>query len=118
MPPIRPELLDELLKDYQKPDDLLGQDGLLQQLTKALVERALGGELTHHLGYERHDPSGNNSGNSRNGTTPKTLRGKRGQVQIDVPVTVTASSSRSSSRRGRHASTASTRTSSPSTPAA
>lgn len=80
MPPIRPELLDELLKDYQKPDDLLGQDGLLQQLTKALVERALGGELTHHLGYERHDPSGNNSGNSRNGTTPKTLRGKHGQV--------------------------------------
>ncbi len=85
MPPIRPELLDELLKDYQKPDDLLGQDGLRQQLTKALVERALNGELTHHLGYERHDPAGDNSGNSRNGTTPKTLRGKRGQVQIDVP---------------------------------
>jgi len=85
MPPIRPELLDELLKDYKKPDDLLGQDGLLQQLTKALVERALDGELTHHLGYERHDSSGDNSGNSRNGTTPKTLRGKRGQVQIDVP---------------------------------
>jgi putative transposase len=85
MPPIRPELLDELLKDYQKPDDLLGQDGLLQQLTKALVERALDGELTHHLGYDKHDSAGDNSGNSRNGTTPKTLRGKRGQVQIDVP---------------------------------
>ena len=85
MPPIRPELLDELLKDYQKPDDLLGQDGLLQQLTKALVERALDGELTHHLGYERHDSAGDNSGNSRNGTTPKTMKGKRGQVQIDVP---------------------------------
>jgi putative transposase len=85
MPPIRPELLDELLKDYKKPGDLLGQDGLLQQLTKALVERALDGELTHHLGYEKHDSSGDNSGNSRNGTTPKTLRGKRGQVRIDVP---------------------------------
>ena len=85
MPPIRPELLDELLKDYKKPEDLLGQDGLLQQLTKALVERALDGELTHHLGYEKHDSSGDNSGNSRNGTTPKTLKGKRGQVQIDVP---------------------------------
>jgi putative transposase len=85
MPPIRPELLDELLKDYQKPDDLLGEDGLLQQLTKALVERALDGELTHHLGYEKQDASGNNSGNSRNGTTPKTLRGKRRQVRIDVP---------------------------------
>src|ERR671915_603252 len=85
MPPIRPELLDELLKDYQKPEDLLGQDGLLQQLTKALVERALGGELTYHLGYDKHSPKGNNSGNSRNGSTAKTLRGKRGQVQIDVP---------------------------------
>jgi putative transposase len=85
MPPIRSELLDELLKDYQEPDDLLGQDGLLQQLTKALVERALDSELTHHLGYEKHDASGDNSGNSRNGTTPKTLRGKRGQVRIDVP---------------------------------
>jgi putative transposase len=85
MPPIRPELLDELLKDYQKPEDLLGQDGLLQQLTKALVERALNGELTHHLGYEKHNAAGDNSGNSRNGTTPKTLRGKRGQVQLDVP---------------------------------
>jgi putative transposase len=85
MPPIHPELLDELLKDYQKPEDLLGQDGLLQQLTKALVERALNGELTHHLGYEKHDAAGDNSGNSRNGTTPKTLRGKRGQVQLDVP---------------------------------
>jgi putative transposase len=69
--PITPELLDELLKDYKKPDDLLGQDGLLQQLTKALVERALNGELTHHLGYQKHDPSGDNSGNSRNGTTPR-----------------------------------------------
>jgi putative transposase len=82
--PITPELLDELLKDYSKPDDLLGQDGLLQPLTKALVERALNGELTHHLGYEKHASRGD-SGNARNGTTPKTLRGKRGQVQIDVP---------------------------------
>lgn len=85
MPPIRPELLDELLKDYQKPEDLLGDNGLLQQLTKALVERALDGELTHHLGYEKHSAAGDNSGNSRNGTTPKTMKGKRGQVQIDVP---------------------------------
>jgi len=83
--PITPELLDELLKDYKNPDDLLGQHGLLQQLTKALVERALNGELTHHLGYQKHDSLGDNSGNSRNGTTPKTVRGKRGQVQIEVP---------------------------------
>ena len=84
-PPIRPELLDELLKDYQKPEDLLGQDGLLRQLTKSLVERALDGELSHHPGYEKHSSAGDNSGNSRNGTTPKTMRGRRGQAQTDVP---------------------------------
>src|ERR1051325_11703459 len=85
MPPISPELLDELLKDYQKPEDLLGDNGLLQQLTKALVERALDGELTHHLGYEKHSSAGHNSGNSPNGTTPKTMRGRRGKVQIGGP---------------------------------
>ncbi len=83
--PIRQELLDELLKEYEKPDDLLGDVGLLQQLTKALVERALAGELTHHLGYEKNRSAGNNSGNSRNGTTAKTVKGKRGQVEIEVP---------------------------------
>jgi transposase-like protein len=50
-----------------------------------LVERALNVELTHHLGYDKHDPAGNNSGDSRNGTTPKTLKGKRGKVEIEVP---------------------------------
>jgi transposase-like protein len=65
MPPIRPELLDELLKDYRKPEDLLSRDGLLQQQTKAMVERALNGELTHHLGYEKQLSEGDNSGNSR-----------------------------------------------------
>src|SRR4028118_2059055 len=83
--PITPEILDQILKDYEKPEDLLSQDGLLQQLTKALVERALNGEMTHHLGYEKHSPSGNNSGNSRNGTTQKTVKGKRGQIEIEVP---------------------------------
>ena len=51
--PITPAVLDELLKEYKTPEDMLGNDGLLQQLTKALVERALEGEMTHHLGY-RH----------------------------------------------------------------
>jgi len=83
--PITPELLDELLKDYKSPEDMFGDDGLLQQLTKAVVERALQGEMTHHLGYEKHDPAGQNSGNSRNGKSKKTIRSKRGQVQIDVP---------------------------------
>jgi len=83
--PITPELLDELLKDYKSPEDMFGDDGLLQQLTKAVVERALQGEMTHHLGYEKHAPEGKNSGNSRNGKSAKTIRGKRGQVEIDVP---------------------------------
>ena len=83
--PITPELLDELLKDYKSPDDMFGDDGLLQQLTKAVVERALQGEMTHHLGYEKHSSAGQNSGNSRNGKSSKTIKGKRGQMQIDVP---------------------------------
>jgi putative transposase len=83
--PITNEVLDQILKDYEKPEDLLSENGLLQQLTKALVERALNGEMTHHLGYEKHSPAGNNSGNSRNGSTPKVLKGKRGQVEIEVP---------------------------------
>ncbi len=56
--PITPEVLDQILKDYEKPEDLLSENGLLQQLTKALVERALNGEMTHHLGYEKHNPAG------------------------------------------------------------
>jgi putative transposase len=85
MMPINPELLDELLKEYKSPDDMFGTDGLLQQLTKALVERAMQAELTHHLGYEKHAADGDNSGNSRNGSFPKTIKGKRGQMQINVP---------------------------------
>lgn len=121
---IDPKLLDDLLQDCQSHDDLLGQDGLIQQLTKALVERALQGELTHHLGYDKHAPEGNNSGNSRNGTTPKTIQGPRpSRANADnsrskCRVTVTASSSRSSSRKGRVALTAWTRKSFLCTPAA
>ena len=85
MPPIRPELLDELLKDYKKPEDLLGQDGLLQQLTKALVERALDGELTHHLGYEKHAPKGRGSGNNRNGRSRKKVQRDFRAVELEVP---------------------------------
>ena len=51
------ELIDKLLEGYQKPEDLIGETGLLRQLTKALVERAMNAELTHHLGYVRFTPS-------------------------------------------------------------
>lgn len=82
---IRKELLDELLGGYQKPEDLMGENGVLQQLTKALIERVLEGEMTHHLGYEKHSPEGKNTGNSRNGKTSKTLKGKQGAIPIEVP---------------------------------
>jgi putative transposase len=82
---IRKELLDELIKDYKKPEDLIGETGLLKQLTKALLERALGAELSEHLGYEKHDPAGYNTGNSRNGTTPKTVKGDFGEMVVETP---------------------------------
>ena len=65
--------------------ELLGQDGLLSQVTKAVLERALAEELTEHLGYDKHDPTGRGSGNSRNGTTPKTLLTEIGAVDLEVP---------------------------------
>lgn len=79
------ELIDKLLEGYQKPEDLIGENGLLKQLTKALVERAMSAELTHQLGYEKNAPNGRGSGNSRNGTSKKTLKGDFGQVEIQVP---------------------------------
>ena len=82
---INQSLLDELLNDYQKPEDILGENGLLKQLTKAVLERAMQAELTHHLGYDKHDPKGNNSGNSRNGKSKKTLKGDFGSMPLEVP---------------------------------
>jgi putative transposase len=78
-------LIDKLLAEYEKPEDILGENGLLKQLTKALVERALQAELTTHLGYEKHDPEGHNSGNTRNGSSNKRLKGDFGTVEIAVP---------------------------------
>jgi transposase-like protein len=82
---LTPELLDQLLAGYSKPEDLKGENGLFQQLKKALIERALGAELSHHLGYEKGDPAGRGSGNSRNGTSPKTILTKDGEVEISGP---------------------------------
>jgi putative transposase len=82
---IKKELIDELLKDYQRPEDVIGEHGLLKQLTKALLERAMSAELTNDLGYEKSDPVGHNSGNSRNGSTPKTLKGDFGEMVIETP---------------------------------
>ncbi len=79
------ELLDELMKNYKKPEDLVGETGLLKQLTKALVERAMKAEMTAHLGYEKNDPVGKKSGNSRNGKSKKTIKGEFGNMEIAIP---------------------------------
>jgi hypothetical protein len=73
-PLIDEELADQLLGKAQAEGvELLGPDGLLSQVTRAVLERALAEEMTGHLGYEKHDPAGRGSGNSRNGTTGKTV---------------------------------------------
>ncbi len=86
------ELLDELLGDNATAQEILGQHGLIKQLTKALLERALQGELTHELGYEKHQATGNNSGNSRNGSSHKTLKGEFGELNLAIPRDRAASS--------------------------
>jgi putative transposase len=80
-----PELLDQLLKGYSKPEDLTGPEGLLKRLTGALVERAMNAELTHHLGYEPGEEPPENQPNRRNGTNSKTLRSEQGPITVAVP---------------------------------
>src|SRR5690348_566736 len=85
-PLIDEELADQLLGRAQAEGaELLGPDGLLSQVTKAVLERALAEEMTGHLGYEKHDPAGRGSGNSRNGTTGKTVLTDVGAVDLAVP---------------------------------
>jgi len=79
------ELLDTLLSGYQKPEDLIGENGLLKQLTKALIERALEAEMTEHLGHAKHEPVTNVVGNTRNGKSHKTLKGDFGELPIEIP---------------------------------
>src|SRR6202021_1214206 len=79
------KLIDKLLADYKKPEDIIGENGLLKQLTKAVLERAMQAEMTEHLGYEKHDPAGHHSGNSRNGASTKTLKGDFGEVPLETP---------------------------------
>src|SRR5215471_4817364 len=85
-PLVDDELADQLLGRAQAEGaELLGPDGLLSQVTKAVLERALAGEMTGHLGSEKHDPAGRGSGNSRNGMTPKTVLTGVGAVDLQVP---------------------------------
>jgi putative transposase len=86
MPAIKSEVLDELLSGVNTPEDLLGDGGVFRQLKKALMERALGAELTHHLGYERGAaPAGRGRGNCRNGHSGKTVLTDDGSVDLSIP---------------------------------
>jgi putative transposase len=79
------ELIDSLLADYKKPEDLIGENGLLKQLTKRLVERALQAEMAQHLGHAKNDSVANATGNTRNGKSVKTLKGEFGELPIEIP---------------------------------
>jgi len=78
-------MLDELIGNATTQDDLFGSEGILKQLSKRLMERMLESEMTHHLGYAKHTIEGNNSGNSRNGKTKKTVKTGNGDITIEIP---------------------------------
>ena len=82
---ISKELLDELLSGVERPEDLLGDKGLMKELKVRLMERMLGAELTEHLGYEPHCEPASQQSNRRNGATRKVLKGNDGAVPIDIP---------------------------------
>ena len=88
-PGIDPAIIEELLKDYQRPEDLTGPGGIMEQLTKRLYERVLGAEMTHYLGYEKgHAPKlegDQERENHRNGRSKKTLLSEEGKLEIEVP---------------------------------
>ena len=80
----QPDLIDLLLPDYKKPEDLIGENGILKQLTKAIVERALQAEMAAHLGHDKYEAVANGSGNTRNGSSAKTLKGDFGDMPIEI----------------------------------
>ena len=79
------DLLDALRKDYKNPEDLIGETGLLKQLTKQLLERAMQAEMTDHLGYEKNAPANKKTNNTRNGSYKKLVKGEFSNLDIDVP---------------------------------
>ncbi len=91
---IKKEILDELIKDYRNPEDLLSENGLLKQLTKQLLERARQAELTHQIGYSKNEFAPDNQANRRNGTTPEKVKSSHGVRDFSY--------SRSSSASGRN----------------
>ena len=88
-PEIDPAIIEELMKGYQRPEDLTGPGGIMEQLSKRLYERVLGAEMTHYLGYEKGQaPKGEadqRRENHRNGKSKKSLVSEDGKLQIEVP---------------------------------
>ncbi|MEE9391733.1 MAG: IS256 family transposase [Planctomycetota bacterium] len=82
---LQDKLLDELLKGCTTPDDITGPDGLLKQLVGRLINRAMAGEMTHHLGYGPTETPASDQPNRRNGTSSKTVRTEHGNIQVDIP---------------------------------
>ncbi len=104
------DLIDILLSDYKKSEDLIGENGLLKQLTKALVELALDAEMEAHLGHAKNEAVNNPAGNTRNDQSSKSLKGEFGELPIEIPrVTAMAVLSRSLSPNTRPAGMVSTR---------
>ena len=85
----RDDLIERLLEDVDfsklTPDQITGESGLLKQLTRRIVEKAMNAEMKEHLGYEKHAPDGKGTGNSRNGKSKKTLLTEIGDVTIEIP---------------------------------
>jgi putative transposase len=81
---VPPDLIDLLLADYKKPEDLIDENGILKQLTEAIVERALKAELAAHLGHDKHETVSNERGNTRNGSSAKTLKDDFDALPIEI----------------------------------
>jgi putative transposase len=77
--------IDNLLKTYKTPEEILGENGLLKQLTRAVLQRALQAEMTHHLGHEKHGSIAAKGGNARNGSSAKTIKGDFGSMPLEIP---------------------------------
>src|ERR1700758_3692294 len=88
-PGIDPAIIEELMKGYERPEDLTGPGGIMEQLSKRVYERILGAEMTHYLGYEKGQAPQREEDkkhkNHRNGTSKKTLLSEDGKLEIEVP---------------------------------
>lgn len=82
--PISDKLFYHILEGSSSREDILGEDGLLKELIRIIAERALEAEMEPHLGYAKHDPSGKNTGNSRNGKGRKSVRSIHGDIELEV----------------------------------